>query len=68
MEVEEIIKSFSEGKDGSRKLMIRELFQTLKEGNSGNTDKEGYDLWVRTWVFPKLIKLIPEVAKEIKNE
>ena len=51
---------------GSRRETIVELLKALKGGNYGNTDTKGYDLWVRTWIFPKIFNLIPEL-KEIKN-
>ena len=50
--------------NGSRRKMIVELLETLKNGNYGNTDKEGYNLWVVTWIFPKIFNLIPELKNE----
>ncbi|GAG20591.1 unnamed protein product [marine sediment metagenome] len=53
---------------GHRKIMIRELVETLERGPASldKEQKERYDLWCRTWILPKIRKLIPELRKKDK--
>lgn len=63
-DIEKTIKKLQVGKTGSRKEEIIELLSSL---NQKNTD-EDMALYLQTWIFPKLCKLIPELKKQEKKE
>ncbi len=51
---------------GPRKIMIKELVESLERGPASlsEEDKNKYDLWCKTWIMPSVKKLIPELRKK----
>ena len=59
--IEEVIKKLQSRKTGLRRENIIGLLETLNQKNYDETYKGGMALWLQTWVFPELFKLIPEL-------
>ena len=67
IEIEEVVKELRKGKAGSRKEKIIDLLESLNQKNYDET-LGGMALWLQTWIFPRLFKLIPELKKCRKDE
>lgn len=59
--IEEVIEELRIRKAGSRREEIIGLLKTLNQKN--HDDVGGMELWLQTWVFSRLFKLIPELKK-----